>query len=859
MNRVKSKIKIKFKCNLCDFKSLLFMHMQEHIFSNHPKPVKCILDKYCLCTYKSVAAFRRHCRDKHAELNMKIRKINSPSNKVLKDRELVTLSNKYDFLVKENSNSSGPDLRTPLGSPTEDESIENNHFDSGTDMPNPPTTDESVESNHFEFIEMNEINDIWKEKMEDFSQILQSEFKINANCLNFIFSSLSEFSEFTYEQGMKNRSNIIGNHAKRLKSSYLRGKIFGSMETYVGPESILLTLKNDFNVITESGTIEYIPIKKTITNLIKYDTDIQNNIVNGNNSSNNNEIIKDFTDGSLFKNNEVLKRPRTALIQLYIDEFQVNNPLRSYGSKTSLTGVYFRLLNKPPHLRSTLHSVKLIMIFKTGLVKPFGYEKIFSVLIQDLKDLHVNGIEVKINEETLKVFGALCHIASDNLGAQKLGGFMESAATRFCRNCLISKGERNNSNVDLFPRRTKEEYLKQLEAVKDDPSKQKEYGIKNPCPFMELEYFSTLDGFPPCIHHDLLEGTIHDVIKYLVNYLSINKVIDAEEFKNLIDRFPYTSIDIPNKPTKMKIDAKDVKGTAGKTHVLLRLLGLIIGPKVKDNHIHSWKIYLVLREMTDIIFSFELTKELINSLPKIVKDFQELYVKLKINNGNMKPKVHYLSHYADEIMRFGPLPLVGTMRFESKHLVFKQIHQASNNRINPCLSMAKKNSCIESLELQRAYSSDTDFRFMKQKKLSSREILLYEQTLKKEFRSEIDIVDFDFFETVKINNFDLHEYNVFPIQSTKKGRVSLFGLIIAFFRYESKCYLYFQLLKDFTFNSHLHSYEFKLDSFLRIKEGDTFGIMHLEPKKLEKYEFSPIYYVDSHWYASMKRINNVNM
>ena len=41
--------------------------------------------------------------------------------------------------------------------------------------------------------------------------------------------------------------------------------------------------------------------------------------------------------------------------------------------------------------------------------------------------------------------------------------------------------------------------------------------------------------------------------------------------------------------------------------------------------------------------------------------------KLLFPDSSMKPKHHYLSHYASLTIKFGPLIRLWTMRFESKH------------------------------------------------------------------------------------------------------------------------------------------------------------------------------------------------
>ncbi len=56
----------------------------------------------------------------------------------------------------------------------------------------------------------------------------------------------------------------------------------------------------------------------------------------------------------------------------------------------------------------------------------------------------------------------------------------------------------------------------------------------------------------------------------------------------------------------------------------------------------------------------------------------------------LKPKHHYMSHYPELIIQFGPLIHLWTMRFESKHTYFKQCTRKLCNFKNVCSSLAER-------------------------------------------------------------------------------------------------------------------------------------------------------------------------
>ena len=70
--------------------------------------------------------------------------------------------------------------------------------------------------------------------------------------------------------------------------------------------------------------------------------------------------------------------------------------------------------------------------------KYFGQYLVMGTLVNDIKDLELNGVTLPDG----KVYkGTLCAIASDNLGSHSIGGFVEnfSRSSHFCRYCDISR------------------------------------------------------------------------------------------------------------------------------------------------------------------------------------------------------------------------------------------------------------------------------------------------------------------------------------------------------------------------------------------------------------------------------------
>lgn len=81
----------------------------------------------------------------------------------------------------------------------------------------------------------------------------------------------------------------------------------------------------------------------------------------------------------------------------------------------------FGNINLPAHVQSNTDHMSLVLLCEEKDLKQFGYAKLFSEMLEVLKDLE-NGISV--GNKTIK--GALYGIADDNLGSHGNGGLTQN-------------------------------------------------------------------------------------------------------------------------------------------------------------------------------------------------------------------------------------------------------------------------------------------------------------------------------------------------------------------------------------------------------------------------------------------------
>ncbi len=72
------------------------------------------------------------------------------------------------------------------------------------------------------------------------------------------------------------------------------------------------------------------------------------------------------------------------LLNLYVDEFDICNPLGTSRKKHKICAVYWNLSNLPPDSHSSLSSIYLALLCRAEDVRSYGYEKVLEPFLQDL-------------------------------------------------------------------------------------------------------------------------------------------------------------------------------------------------------------------------------------------------------------------------------------------------------------------------------------------------------------------------------------------------------------------------------------------------------------------------------------------
>ena len=487
-----------------------------------------------------------------------------------------------------------------------------------------------------------------------------------------------------------------------FKTSYKRLLNFKTRFGYVEPREIYLGM----NKRRLKRSFQYVPLLENLQRLLQH-KDILEQVYSAN--THQSGYYRDFTDGLYYKNNPLINssdsQPRLSLI-FYFDEFEIVNPIGSHRKIHKMAAFYYILGNISPCSRSSLHFIQLSILCRSADLKEFGLETILKPLITDLNNLSKNGVEIP-GKGALQ--GGVAFICADNLGSNFLGAFSESFSPNvmhICRTCMINKDNiQSEFRPSNFCMRNVEDYEKNIVQSQNNETSFSDFGIKYRSPLMDIPNFHVLTGLPPDAMHDVLEGMVPYELEIVLNALISKKYFTLKFLNQRILHFYYGITDTVNKPVEQTLKG-GIIGTAAENWCLLRMIPFLIGCQVPENDPY-WEFLMHLKLIVQLIFSPYFVLSYISYLQSELTDhlrrFKELFP-----DKNIKPKQHFILHYPQHIMNFGPPIRYYCFRFEGKHSYFKQIIRHTNQFRNPPLTLAHRH------QLMQTYYSSSSTGFLKE-------------------------------------------------------------------------------------------------------------------------------------------------
>ena len=475
--------------------------------------------------------------------------------------------------------------------------------------------------------------------------------------------------------------NLLLNAHKTIDTVY-KFKQKCKSEGHVEP--IEIPLRNGEKVV-------YVPILDTIRSLLSHD-DVLAEVLKE--PSKKNGSIASYSDSTSYSDNALFQESSRALrIKLYTDEFQVVNPLGNKARKHKICAFYFTLDNIPIEFHSKVYTIQLAVLCRSQVVKNLGFDEILTRLVDDLKILETDGVTVRGATGFITLRGSVSVVIADNLGAHDIGGYLTSfVSVRSCRFCDATKDTRTQDfDEGSFIIASKESYDAKVELVAKDPNLSTCYGLKKSSTLNNLQYYHVATGLPSDVAHDIFEGFNIDLLKNLIKHCLKEKHFSLDMLNATIQNFPYVGADRTNKPGLiygLASSEVQIKQTASQSLCLVRLLPLMIGQHVPSNDV-QWILFLRFLRCLDYILAPKLNKGEIQVMREEITSFLTDFFDTN-KHLPVKPKAHFLIHYAMQYEMFGPLVNNMTLRYESKHCYMKSTMVNNKNYRNVCLSIAQQ-------------------------------------------------------------------------------------------------------------------------------------------------------------------------
>lgn len=445
--------------------------------------------------------------------------------------------------------------------------------------------------------------------------------------------------------------------------------------------------------VVEKGmkTVAYVPLLQMLQTLLSK-KDILDKVMSQ--QEYNPHEYRTCQDGSSFRENALFNCDEfTIALGLYIDDFEVSNPLGTSKRKHKMCAVYWIIANLPGKYRSALNTIQLALLCNTETVKECGYDKVLYPLLCDLTSLEQHGVYIERLGKSVK--GSVLFVAADNLGAHSLAGFFESfRVDKFCRFCMASRTDAQLQEVrtGAFQLREKAAHNRQVQETLQNPNAGRSTGVKGQCPLTSnLEYFHVIGGYPPDILHDVFEGIVPVELSLCIKDLVAKKYITLDMLNEAIKSFPYTFSDKTDKPqviSKSFSSSDTLGGNGHENWCLIRLLPLLIGHYIPSGD-NTWEILMLLKDIVALVVAPHFTAESLYILDYKVAEHRELLQSV-FPDFKLRPKHHYTEHYSHLIRVHGPLTEVWTMRFEGKHKFFKKVIRDAQNFKNVAMTLAVK-------------------------------------------------------------------------------------------------------------------------------------------------------------------------
>ena len=211
-----------------------------------------------------------------------------------------------------------------------------------------------------------------------------------------------------------------------------------------------------------------------------------------------------------------------------------------------------------------------------------------------------------------------------------------------------------------------------------------DYGVNRRSLLEDLPYFSVVKAMPHDIMHNIFEGVVPYEMKLLIDFCSnTQSYFSLATLNHRIVSFDYGYSEMGDKPAI--IHESKLRQTASQMWLLARMFPLLVGDLVPQD-CQNWLCFLKPLKICEICTSTQLTPDYAAYLEVLIEEHHTEFVKL-YPSKLIIPKMHFMVHFPQQILDYGPLINTWTMRHEAKLRIIKRAARVSNYK-NVCKTVA---------------------------------------------------------------------------------------------------------------------------------------------------------------------------
>jgi hypothetical protein len=603
----------------------------------------------------------------------------------------------------------------------------------------------------------------------------------------------------------------------------------------------------------------YIPIQSSIQQMLSKPDALNMLIKNFNENVNRNAVDTDlmynYRHASQAKQHPVLRnKSDSLLVQLYIDEIGLTNPLGAKRDTQKLTMLYFQLEDLPDTVKSMLKSIGLLaMCHSNYLSIKSNRKRFFDPIVADLNALQTNGIYIPTISSRLNF--AFTVVTGDHLALNDIGGFQKTFNSgQFCRHCHIDYDQRLISlNEISYTSRTTDEHDNLVQQVQNLNNNIMLEGVADTSPLSQLIGFHPVISLPNDPMHDINEGKqkktyfsrkqafFHNlgvcgiVLLAMVKEASTKRIFSYKQFEDRLVLFEYGPNDKSNKAPvfrKKHLYKGKMVGTASQKLALFKLFPIIFHDIF--DQLDTKEVYICLREIISHIYACPFRKSWLSYLQSLTIRFHCLMVHLLPDF--VTPKVHFITDYPKQIEMNGPSIRHWCMRFESKHRIFKQLAMKSNNFKNILYTLTKRyqlHQCLLLSSLNYYNINDEGY------SLTERDLYTLSADVRELLCNTVGILDstetkITEYQRLKFNHITFIKGSVFVDNLIHEEEIPSFFHLMLILKIDGVWLLIVEQLQTIAFNDSLWSYELERTHLLSIKRPNE--LISILPSGLDIYE-----------------------